>query len=182
MLQEWDYLKDLRPQLAQGARGLLHDAVRPCPALLCVCVCMYKYRVWRGVSSSLFTVYTRTLLPKQDAPGGTGAHAGALAALCLLGALGTAAEQQGSSGQKENAAQGGQEETGPAALALFLAARSAWLEEAAAEASSHEGGNDDVSGGGGLSCVWIDRWLINPNHTSNKTPRTASHGGGSRAG
>jgi len=116
-------------------------------------------------------VYTRTPLPKQDAPGGTGAHAGALAALCLLGALGTAAEQQGSSGQKENAAQGGQEETGPAALALFLAARSAWLEEAAAEASSHEGGNDDVSGGGGLSCVWIDRWLIKQNPTHSKLRR-----------
>lgn len=35
VLQEWAYLQELRPQLAAGARALLHDPVRGC--FLCLC-------------------------------------------------------------------------------------------------------------------------------------------------
>lgn len=30
VLQEWDYLKELRPQISKGARRLLHDQVCIC--------------------------------------------------------------------------------------------------------------------------------------------------------
>lgn len=89
--------------------------------------------------------------PNQDAPGGTAAHAGALAALCLLGSLNNTLNTSKSAGDKDT----GKENVGPAALALLLESRTAWvLAAAAASGNDHD---DDPSSNEQAAVVAAER-------------------------
>lgn len=77
---------------------------------------------------------------KQDAPGGTAGHAGALAALCLLDSLTTTPDNKEESNKGKGDATAA---VGPAALSLFLEARGAWLAAAPGPDDGSCGGSGD---------------------------------------